>query len=159
VTLFSRTSVAEETKASDWYQQRLDRIQHDIMSLIAHWLPADKYEVATAGITELIDATTSFSQLIRRQRASWTLSYPRNPPINSTSTTEVIETKMRQQQELMFDPKTMEDQDPDHEDDAEETCGQQESLIGRSVQIMMIPALFKRGNAAGNQYDVESCFL
>jgi hypothetical protein len=59
----------------------------------------------------------------------------------------------------MFDPKTMEDQDPDHEDDAEETGGQQESLIGRSVQIMMIPALFKRGNAAGNQYDVESCFV
>ena len=66
---------------------------------------------------------------------------------------------MRQQKELMFDPQTMEDQDPDHEDDAEETGEQQESLIGRSVQIMMIPALFKRGNAAGNQYDVESCFV
>jgi hypothetical protein len=56
----------------------------------------------------------------------------------------------------MFDPNTMED--PDHEDDAEEANGRQESLTGRSVKTMMIPGLFKRGNAAGNQYNIESCF-
>jgi hypothetical protein len=95
VTLLSRTGVAAETKTSDWYHNRVEAILHQIMTLIAHWLPEDKLDGPPPTVFRLSSMPLqAFCNSFVDKRASWRLSYPGNPPINSSSATEVIDTSI-----------------------------------------------------------------
>jgi hypothetical protein len=82
-----------------------------------------------------------FSQLLRRQRASWSVKFPKRVPI--------IKDDVEKYGDLSVDPSSMagvleydEDRDP-------------EELLHQFVELVVTPALSKRGTAGGNQFDAE----
>lgn len=84
---------------------------------------------------------TQFSCTVRKQRAYWTVKYLPTAGHNPT----------------VFDPATMEDMDEDEDDEEEE----EEERKGKQkvVKLFVFPGLYKRGNADGEHYNIESCVL
>ena len=115
-----------------------------------------------AGIWEFEEVRLSFaaiiadalrqSQLMRCQRASWTVKHPTMRVQKPNIVTDEHGEKIRHMPEpgpwkLQFDPRTMIDQGKDYEDG--------EAL----VDLVLAPGLYKRGDKDGERFDVESCVV
>jgi hypothetical protein len=79
------------------------------------------------------------AQVLRRQRALWSVRFPSRPKLP----------KMDETGPLMFDPACMKD---DRMDDDELSFGQSKQ---RYVDIVVTPALFKRGTMNGELFESE----
>lgn len=86
-----------------------------------------------------------FSQLLRRQCASWSVRFPPLISVNPLPHDECAVV-------IVIEPSTMEDMDSQPEDDLETSVDH----CLKSVEIVVTPALFKSGNHDGLRYDTES---
>lgn len=86
-----------------------------------------------------------FSQLLRRQCASWSVRFPPLMPVNPLPHDEYAVI-------VVFEASTMEDVDSQSEDDLETSVDH----CLKSVEIVVTPALVKSGNHDGLRYDTES---
>jgi len=78
----------------------------------------------------IIQKAIDMALVLRKQRASWSIKFP--PP-------------------TAFDTKTMEDSDEDEDEGGVPS--------DRHVALFISPGLYKRGNADGEHYDIESCLV
>ena len=79
-----------------------------------------------------------FAQFLRRQRALWSVRFPSRPRLPDGKGTGP----------LMFDPATMQDHRYDDEDGVEE-------FKSSYVQLITMPALYKRGTMNGELFERE----
>ncbi|KAH8734130.1 hypothetical protein BGZ61DRAFT_529332 [Ilyonectria robusta] len=86
-----------------------------------------------------------FSQLLRRQCASWSVRFPPLISVNPLPHDECAVV-------IVIEPSTMEDMDSQPEDDLETSVDH----CLKSVEIVVTPALFKSGKHDGLRYDTES---
>ena len=92
----------------------------------------------------ILEEAISCAAMLRRQRASWSVRFP----IHSA---EINMHDGVQPSNIVFDRDTMEDVEEDvssKDDDPREQ---------RLVELFVQPALFKRGNKDGNDFDYEAC--
>ncbi len=108
----------------------------EVMGLVGSLaLPLKVQELETA-LCEIYVEAVRFAQLLRQQRAEWSVKFPSRPktPVES---------------QLMFDPSYMRNE-LDGDDTSDEKTSRQQL-----VEITVTPALFKRGNANGEHFDKE----
>ncbi|KAL9118988.1 MAG: hypothetical protein Q9187_004458 [Circinaria calcarea] len=109
---------------------------HEVMGFVGHLAQPSKAQELATGLCDIYVEAVRFAQLLRQQRAIWSVHFPKRPttPINS---------------ELMFDPGRMRNELNGDDILDEETLKQQ------LVEITVTPALLKSGNADGEHYDKE----
>lgn len=108
----------------------------EVMSLVGSLASPSKVQELEIALCEIYTEAVRFAQLLRQQRAIWSVEFPSRPKIPVDS-------------RLMFDPSYMRDELDGDDTLDEETSRQQ------LVEITVTPALFKRGNANGEHYDQE----
>ncbi|KAF2815179.1 uncharacterized protein BDZ99DRAFT_549751 [Mytilinidion resinicola] len=111
----------------------------EIMSFIGVWASPERHDELEDGLIAIFEDAIWLSQLLRRQRALWYVRFPRPIPRTDTTLPGL----------LLFDPATMTDEW------SEDTEQDLQLLRQRYVEIVVSPALFKRGNVDGERYDVE----
>lgn len=112
----------------------------EVMELVATWHKTGTTEDLTKDTKELDRIYTSavyIAQSLRRQRALWSIRFATRPELPGGIGTGP----------LRFDPASMKDERDDETDTAE--------LRKCQVEIMVTPALFKRGNMNGELFDKE----
>jgi hypothetical protein len=102
--------------------------------------PLAKPDVSTERLLQNLESifrvAAELAFLLYRQRADWIVKYP----FSKT---------------CVFDGNTMEDID----DDEDGSHSGVEKEFPKQVEIFVFPGLYKRGNADGEGYDVESCMV
>jgi len=107
-----------------------------ILEMISTWAkPTEDLQKIEANLKGIIQKAIDMALVLRKQRACWSIKFPPPPAI--------------------FDDKIMEDIDGDDEGDGDEG----EMVIDRGVALFIFPGLYKRGNADGEHYDIESCLV
>jgi hypothetical protein len=111
------------------------------MKVVSAWHKTGAIEDLKAHERELhrfLSDAVQFAQFLRRQRALWSIRFPSRPRLPDGIGTGP----------LMFDPAIMQD----HRDDDE---GGAEELKNRYVQLIAMPALYKRGTMNGELFESE----
>ncbi|KAF4419187.1 hypothetical protein FACUT_11542 [Fusarium acutatum] len=98
---------------------------------------ANQEELASLLLEGVFIEAIKLSQMMRRQRAYWYLSFP--------------ETEQRSDSQLVFRGEEMAE---DGHDDGEDDEGQREDYE-RDIDMVILPGLHKKGNHDGLHYDVE----
>ncbi|KAF4617075.1 hypothetical protein G7Y89_g15074 [Cudoniella acicularis] len=113
----------------------------EMMTVLSNWSKGPEvHDKMAAELEDILRSAIEFSKLLRVQRASWSVRYPE-------FRLEAIQTEYRSLQHVaMFDPTTMKSLAP-HEQD--------ERTDNKYIELIIIPALFKRGNADGDHF--ETC--
>lgn len=120
-----------------WVASR--EIAKDIMKVVEIWAPESELDRLYTGLIELTVRAIDISQVMRRQRALWTLRHPSDCLTKEETDSAVLKSQG------WFEDKADEDEE------------QSEQAISRVVGLVVSPGLFKRGNADGERYDIESC--
>jgi hypothetical protein len=141
MSLLSRTCVTIKDPSSSVFEKQSSEILQAIWEVLGTWLPASEHAPTREGLGRIITKAIKIMQLLRMQRAYWTIAYPDWHPIRTPP-------------KLLFNPLTMVDRGTNQGGVGEIP---QESLRNRTVELVIRPALFKRGDASGNKFDVESC--
>lgn len=153
-SVISRSCLARDAQNSPWYREQIQETQNQVLSFLDPWIPDSDKVSAHATLKKIIESAVSFSKTLRQQRAYWTvqLPLPENP-----------------QDQLLFNPATMQDSSlrdaADGDDDSDDSADgyglekSQTSLRNYPVELVISPALFKRGDASGQKYDIETCFV
>jgi hypothetical protein len=121
---------------------------HAIMQTVGLWAPSDTHQELGQNIFNILANAIQFSQLLRRQRACW---YVRGPTARGRFDGDSTPQNSSQ---VFFDRTFMRDDDVDECDDLEV-----EGKARKSVELIICPGLFKRGNADGERFDTESCIV
>ncbi|RDI80094.1 hypothetical protein Vi05172_g9926 [Venturia inaequalis] len=147
--LLSKTSgQGSQSKAT---QEHLRNMVKDVMSVVAPWTnhPCEGGQTLDNLSDQLfmtyLDAV-NFSQLLRRQRACWSVKFPKRVPA-------ALEDGVADFGNLRVDPGSMAGVLDEDEDRDPEKLGRQ------FVEIVVTPALWKRGNMAGEQFETEHTFV
>jgi hypothetical protein len=158
-SMIARSCLAHEVPASDWYQAQIKETKEQIWVLVSAWLPGSAKEDALNGLDTLVSSAVDFSRRIRQQRAYWTVAWPERSPTSFMANSADTKSSSQPMSPLLFDPKTMWDSSyqRDEEEELNDNC--QRSLENHTVELMISPALFKRGDASGNKYDEETCIV
>jgi hypothetical protein len=123
-------------------------VSDGIMKLLEGWYPAEQAENIHASLASLVKNSIDLSQLLRRQRAYWFVTYE-----NETNADQLGK----------FDTEIMTDIDTDDiEEDrwaAEGGKPNRPSAQPKKVRFKIFPGLFKRGNADGLHYDIKECYV
>ncbi|KAL8821400.1 MAG: hypothetical protein Q9223_000549 [Gallowayella weberi] len=124
----------------DHSQAEISRAVKEVMELVAVWEKAHEHEMS---LTSIFVEAVRLSQLLRQQRALWCVRFPPR--------TAVLEKRLETEQitSLKFDPTCMKDEWSEEEDEKANVHH------GRPVEIVITPALFKRGNLNGEHFDQE----
>jgi hypothetical protein len=140
-----------EALSNDMGRLELETALLQVLEPISSTLSTQKLRGALKSLTENV---IRFSKLLRRQQACWSLSYPTGP-ISGGVDSENTGEQSTQENFLLFDNRTMEDED----DQGKVLDSAGTNLCGGNaiVRMVLFPALWKRGNAAGDHYDVQSC--
>jgi hypothetical protein len=155
-SMIARSCLAHDAPTTDWYQEQVNEIKEQIWALVGAWLPKSAQATSLAGLDEVISSAIALSCIIRQQRAYWTVAFPESSPASSVVSQVTSKTPSQGKSPILFDPETMRD-GKDGEEELDGNC--QRSLENHVVELMISPALFKRGDASGNKYDEESCFM
>jgi hypothetical protein len=113
------------------------------MSLVKFWAPADRTDDLADGLFTIFAEAVHFSQYLRRQRAMWSVRFPQRPVVIGH------QGEIQQSGPLMFEPAAMKD---DYGEDEEMD---KETLRRQTVELVITPALYKRGNLDGERFDIE----
>lgn len=127
------------------------------MDRIGVWIPKNAQQEAGKGLKAILLDAVRFSQLLRCQRASWTIRYPQSIVRLTKTSDGSCQPLDNQSNPFLADPNFVEDVDEDDDDTEEIEHVSTHDL--KIVQIKIFPALFKRGNADGEHYERESCML
>jgi hypothetical protein len=126
-------------------QRTRDSVQYavnQVMDLVTPWCVKDDRD-ALRGYKDTLEETfldaVQLAKFLRCQRALWSIRFP-----SQLSLATFPETGP-----LMFDPTSMKDHDADDEEMRVDNIKQ------RYVDIVVSPALYKRGNANGDRFDRE----
>ena len=107
-----------------------------ILEMISPWAKStEDLRRIEANLQGVIQKAIDMALVLRKQRACWTVRFP-SPPAT-------------------FDANIMEDIDGDDEDGE----GEERMAMDRHVALFIFPGLYKRGNAGGEHYDIESCLI
>ena len=82
----------------------------------------------------------SLSKTLRCQRACWSVRHVHGPSAKDITA-------------VFFDEAVMDDKHGDENSDGQEIP----TVDGKLVEIVVSPALFKRGNTDGERFEFESC--
>lgn len=126
----------------------LHLILKPILKLAAFWASDQDRKHMGQQLLTIFERAVDFSQMLRRQRASWSIRYPVDAASSARSPTH--------RQALPFDRDTMEDIDDDDEEE-EEGPESKGSARPKLVDYFIEPALLKRGNMEGGNFDMETC--
>jgi hypothetical protein len=112
------------------------------MGLISPWASPDRHLELEDNLIAIFADAVKLSQLLRRQRALWYVRFPRPGGMWR-------DVKQIGNVPLMFDPSSMADEWSDN-------MGTDPVFLRQQyVEMVVSPALFKRGNVDGERYDVE----
>jgi hypothetical protein len=152
--------------SAEFFHEEVQSLTDRIMNLFGPWVPSDRHEDMRIGLENIFETAVRFSQLLRRQRACWSVCFPHT----RMAANAVAGQTQRTMNETLpspaptdacrYDPLTMEDIDEDgmdHEEDAFHHSRQVN--VAKQVQLLITPALFKRGNADGDKYEVQACLV
>lgn len=156
------------TEASFSDLNEIISIQSRCVNFIHPLLITNKIDSAFHELRALIISFIKFSRNTRSQRAHWTIDFEpwRRLPYSQTQSgkskrkiggslspnlaSEQMQQHVIHSQATALDPNTMDDVDePSDEDD------EHHKTPSRSVRLRLSPALFKSGNASGQQYDID----
>jgi hypothetical protein len=115
-----------------------------VMDVVWPWSPPQEQDMLDS-LCEIFTEAVQFSQFLRRQRAFWSVRFPM-APLLPQSTAENPEREL-----LVFDPAYMVFKN-DYYDDVEIDP---KKLKGLPVEMVVTPALYKRGNMDGEFFDRE----
>ena len=135
-SLVSRSKVIQSTGIDK--EQGFVNCVKSILDVVSPLAPKDQSEQLASDLQEILIQAVKLSQTLRCQRASWSVRHvvPRassNDPVH-------------------FDGSVMVNERDDAGDDGHQS-------YRRLVEVVVSPALFKRGNTDGEQYDVETCIV
>lgn len=133
-----------ETRTRKAVQDAMDRV----MELVEPWINSsnpDAMRTHTLKLEKICLEAVQFAKFLRRQRPLWSIRFP------STSMEETSETESS----MAFDTDTMSDHKGDLEDAPVFGPTDKQSW----VDLMVAPALFKRGNADGERFDREEAVV
>ncbi|KAL8798871.1 MAG: hypothetical protein Q9182_006327 [Xanthomendoza sp. 2 TL-2023] len=125
-------------------QAEISRAVQEVMQLVASWGVLEKAREHEMTLTSIFVEAVRLSQFLRQQRALWCVRFP-------PRTAAVPEKRLETEQiaSLKFDPSCMKDEWSEEEDESANV------LHGKPVEIIITPALFKRGNLNGEHFDKE----
>ncbi|KAF2501748.1 hypothetical protein BU16DRAFT_613586 [Lophium mytilinum] len=137
IELLSKTY--RDNGLTDNARTQITSAAREIMSLIGVWAAPERHIELENKLISIFEDAIKLSQLLRRQRALWHFSFPQ----------AVLQADGKVPAQLLFDQATMMDEW------SENTEKDLQPLHQQFVEIVVSPALFKRGNADGERYDVE----
>lgn len=117
---------------------------HHIMTLIGPWVNLDTRKRLEEDLLGILLQAVEFSQILRCQRASWSVRHVVERTQDSALTTSDAA--------MFFNKTTMDDKHGDDSDDDDSM-----SRYQKLVEIVVSPGLFKRGNTDGERFEFESC--
>jgi hypothetical protein len=139
--LLGKAALARGKRPVDEAEAQIRKAASEVMKVVSAWHKSGAIEDLKAHERELNRVLTDavqFAQFLRRQRALWSIRFPSRPSLPDGIGTAP----------LMFDPATMQD----HRDDDE---GGGDELKNRYVQLIAMPALYKRGTMNGELFESE----
>jgi hypothetical protein len=139
--LLGKAALAQGKRSVDEAEIRIKKAASKVMNVVSAWHKSGAIEDLKAHERELHRVLTDakhFAQFLRRQRALWSIRFPSRPSLPDGMGTP----------HLMFNTVTMQDQRDDDEGGGEE-------LKNRYVQLIAMPALYKRGNMNGELFESE----
>lgn len=110
-----------------------------ILELVGPLAPKGQSEQLASDLEEVLVQAIKLSQTLRCQRASWSVRH-------------VIHRASSNDKPVHFDESVM-------VNEREDTSDEDDPLYERLVEVVVSPALFKRGNTDGEQYDIETCIV
>ena len=116
------------------------------MSFVGNWAAAENRKALEDDLLEILFGAVKFAQLLRRQRACWSVRYFGH----------VIQRSWKlkySQNPMFFDEATMYDKDEDEDSDGKKV----QLPFKRIVEIVVSLGLFKRGNTDGERFEYDSC--
>ncbi|KAH8690416.1 hypothetical protein GQ44DRAFT_765478 [Phaeosphaeriaceae sp. PMI808] len=134
--LLSKALVNEPHKAEEQMRKSVEKAVRDVMDIITPWCDASDPEVLQTyevDFNKLFTSAAHLAHSLRRQRALWSIRFPSFPKMGL----------------LMFDPVCMKDDRGDDEDMNPDLLKQQ------CVEIVITPALYKRGTMNGLKFESE----
>jgi hypothetical protein len=152
--------------SAEFFHAEVQSLTDKTMNLFGPWVPSDRHEEMRMGLENIFETAVRFSQLLRRQRACWSVCFPHSRMVanivagqNQCAMNERTSSRAHIDA-CWYDPLTMEDTDEDgmeHEEDAFHHS--RPVNVAKQVQLLITPALFKRGNADGEKYDIQACLV
>lgn len=120
---------------------RVNECRQRILAVVRPLSPRDRRAQLEEDLDAILLQAVKLSQTLRCQRASWSIRHPL--PAQAALRGSPV----------FLNPSVMEDKNKDDDSDNDEAPRQYRKI----VKIVMSPALFKRGNTDGEQFDVEAC--
>ena len=122
---------------------------HRIMSLIGPWVDQKTRQKLEEELLGILFQAVRLSQTLRCQRASWSVRHVVDPSTQDPGLTTSASPP------LFFDEAVMDDKhgDDDSDIDADDPMDRSRKI----VEVVVSPALFKRGNTDGERFEIESC--
>ncbi|KAF1995327.1 hypothetical protein P154DRAFT_580897 [Amniculicola lignicola CBS 123094] len=139
--LLSKTLVGK-TSAEENAMNAVQSAVYEVMDLVRPWCVTGDHDSLLAHedrLRRIFIEAVQFAQYLRRQRALWSARFPSRPLLPGLQETGP----------LMFDPTSMKDDKGDDED------MNPEQLKLQYVDIVVTPALYKRGNTNGERFESE----
>ncbi|KAF8453358.1 hypothetical protein BGX38DRAFT_417897 [Terfezia claveryi] len=136
VALVSRMEARTTGTHQEGVVSKQEKHSASILEMIYAWAkPTEDPKNIEANLKGIIQKAIEMALVLRKQRACWSIKFPPPP--------------------ALFDARIMEDIDGDDEGYEHED----EMVINRRVALFIFPGLYKRGNADGEHYDIESCLV
>jgi hypothetical protein len=140
--LLGKATSAQNKKPAEKTREAVKQAVSDVMGVVRPWHKTGAAEELNSDENELCRIFTDavqFAQFLRRQRALWSIRFPSRPSLP----------RMAETGPLMFDPTCMKD---DRLDDEEMSL---EALKKCYVELVVTPALYKRGTMNGELFENE----
>ncbi|KAL1621385.1 hypothetical protein SLS56_009218, partial [Neofusicoccum ribis] len=132
--LFSMTQRTGDR--SDQANKGLEHVYSRIIAVIKPWAKSElDFNKVETGLIAIIEEALKLLHLLRNQRARWTIRYPEAETDRESGS----------ENHFLFDSSCMVDSD-------DENTPQE-----GKVEVVITPAVFKRGDANGEHFDIESC--
>ena len=141
-TLISKLNSSSNTGKG--MEARVTECGRRIMSLIGIWVAVEDRRMLEDELLVILLQAVKLSQTLRCQRACWSVRHPSSAVQGTLSAGDCL---------VFFDDGTMNDKHGDEDSDGENI----QTSYKKIVEIVVSPALFKRGNTDGERFDVESC--
>lgn len=127
----------------------ISECSHRIMSLIGPWVDLDTRQKLEGELLGILLQAVRLSHTLRCQRASWSVRHVVDPTTQGPGLTT------SDSPPIFFDEAVMDDKHGD--DDSDGDTDTPMTRYRKIVQIVVSPALFKRGNTDGERFEDESC--
>ncbi|MCJ1353368.1 MAG: hypothetical protein MMC33_003354 [Icmadophila ericetorum] len=150
-TLLSKAETNLNIQADS--QAYIKQKAQNILDPIRDWATRQSSPRLEEDLRNILAEALKLSQILRCQRASWSIKPFPTPQHLSGSLVYIP-----------FDPRTMKDVDQDEYNEDMEDVEEDENIDGievypRCVSLIISLALFKRGNTDGEHFDEESCIV